>query len=942
MNKELLKLITVNRDAISVNRGFYYQYLNVLLKWVEHYVDGNDTAVYTEVGDDIKEVGDQLVFSQIKCYTSTFSLKSPEVTKALFNFFVLYLQERESNPAVSFVFQTNTGISDRETLLTNWIASKDDIPVKLLSEIEAKIKSILETALKKIRDGHLSASSLSGNRKNEIKANFKSINDEITAEFLTDFTKRIGWDFSGHAPEAAVEKLYNQILALLSDPVFDDKPPALLMEVLLSEIYRCSQLKDAAQRMVNRNLLNNILTLKTEELDQYSDRRFLDLLDQRFSQVYKALNEMQQDIKGLKTRMNNADKNTVPHQITAIPFIKVDGVYQRELDVEELHKKLSAVKHLAINGTGGIGKSTLAKYYLQTHEDKFDHVIWLNAEPGILKSILYQDDLLANLEVSFTKPDSEEKLFREVLRKINSLDGNNLLVIDDFNDEQYLNELFALKYWKVLFTTRKRLPETDEFGLSLLTTASATQLYRKFEPKNAASEAELREFFIAVDYNPLIIEISAKTIHNSADLDLARFSTLLQNQALDDEELEIDISGYPIGNSRVLQILKKTFDISGLEPDEAYNLCFFATLPSDFKISDLVTWYGEPWAKGNKPAFANIINSLHQKGWLERTGDDVNLHRAIQESILYRMRSGKEFLGIVQQLGWLSHRLREGTSANYNQALQFLRYGESILSKIRDEDRESIYQPLLVLENEVLNVYNWIIGEKGKLQRLESLLQRSVEYLGAEDQFVGIIHNNLGMAYGEKADYDAAYRELSRANEILKKSHKGSETQLMYAMCNLAMLYIQTGQFLKFQAAFDETMAVRKKNKWFDDPSFPFQCGMLGFAQQSVGNYKEAIRLYLIAIKTHQALPAKNKNDLNLILYLNNLSYSYFKDGQEDKAMVVIGQAVDQLEKLSVKNDNKLFAILLTTLIEIVEKLGTPEELTDLLTTLENIRQGNN
>jgi len=37
--------------------------------------------------------------------------------------------------------------------------------------------------------------------------------------------------------------------------------------------------------------------------------------------------------------------------------------------------------------------------------------------------------------------------------------------------------------------------------------------------------------------------------------------------------------------------------------------------------------------------------------------------------------------------------------------------------------------------------------------------------------------------------------------------------------------------------------------------------------------------------------------------------------------MVVISQAVDQLEKLSIKNDNKLFTTLLTTLIEIVEKL---------------------
>lgn len=940
MNTDLLKFVAVNRDAIAANRGFYYQYLNVLLKWVEHFIEGNDTLVQTEVGDDIKEVGDQLVFSQIKCYTSKFSLNSPEVTKALFNFFVLYLQERESNPEVRFVFHTNTAVSPKETLLTNWIAAKDNLPASLLSAVESRVKSILETTLKKIRDGHLSAGSLSGDRKNEIRANFKAINKEITDQLLTDFVSRITWEFSGHAPEAAVERLYNKITVLLTDPVFDDKPPALLMEVLLSEIYRCSQLKDAAQRVVSREMLKRILALKTEELDRYSNRRFLDLLDQRFSQVYKALNIMQQDIEGLKHQVNATGPKTLPVRLTAIPFIKTDGVYQRELEVKELHATLSAVKHVAINGSGGIGKSTLAKYYVLNYEEEFDHLIWLNAEPGILKSVLYQDDLLANLEISFAKTDSEEKVFREVLRKIGSLAGNNLLMVDDFNDEQYLHELFTLKHWKVLLTTRKRLLEIDEFSPGRLTDANATKLYRKFEPHKAAAETEMTGFFEAIDHNPLVIEISAKTIHNSAGLDLEKFAGLLKNQALDDKELEIDISGYPAGNSRLLQILMKTFDISGLTPEDAYNLSFFATLPSDFKISDLVTWYGEPWAKENKPAFANITNSLHHKGWLERNGDDVYLHKAIQESILYRMRSDRGFLGIVQQLGWLSHRLREGTSAKYNQALQFLRYGESILSKIREDDRESIYQPLLVLENEVLNVYNWIIGEKGKLSRLESLLKRSIAYLGEEDQFVGIVYNNLGMAYGEKGKYEDALRELTKANEILKKSHKGSETQWMYAMCNLAMLYIQTGEFAKFQGAFDEAMAVRKKNKWFDDASFPFQCGMLGFAQGSVGNYKESIRLYQIAIKAHQELKVENKNDLNLVLYLNNLSYNYFKDGQEDKAMVVISQAVNQLEKLSVKNDNKLFAILLTTLIKIVEKLGTAQELSDLLQALENIRQG--
>ncbi|MBD1367462.1 hypothetical protein IDJ77_26865 [Mucilaginibacter sp. ZT4R22] len=162
-----------------------------------------------------------------------------------------------------------------------------------------------------LRDGHLSSDSLPANHKNEIKAYFNSINDEITTQLLTDFIKRISWDFSGQVPEAAVEMLYNQILALLSNPKFDDKQPAFLMEVLLSEICRCSQLKDPDQRMVNRELLNKALAIKMEELEQYSNRRFLGLLDQRIGQIYRTLNDMQQEIRGLKTQLISSNNKTI-------------------------------------------------------------------------------------------------------------------------------------------------------------------------------------------------------------------------------------------------------------------------------------------------------------------------------------------------------------------------------------------------------------------------------------------------------------------------------------------------------------------------------------------------------------------------------------------------------------------------------------------------------
>lgn len=54
----LLNFIKVNRNAIATNRGFYYQYLYVVLKWLDQYVNGIESDIKTEVDEDITELGD--------------------------------------------------------------------------------------------------------------------------------------------------------------------------------------------------------------------------------------------------------------------------------------------------------------------------------------------------------------------------------------------------------------------------------------------------------------------------------------------------------------------------------------------------------------------------------------------------------------------------------------------------------------------------------------------------------------------------------------------------------------------------------------------------------------------------------------------------------------------------------------------------------------------
>lgn len=63
---------------------------------------------------------------------------------------------------------------------------------------------------------------------------------------------------------------------------------------------------------------------------------------------------------------------------------------------------------------------------------------------------------------------------------------------------------------------------------------------------------------------------------------------------------------------------------------------------------------------------------------------------------------GTEYGGYFSQNLQLTKRFSEAHKNNLAAALRFLKYGESILDAIKEPFRKGIYQPLIVLENEVL------------------------------------------------------------------------------------------------------------------------------------------------------------------------------------------------------------------------------------------------
>jgi len=954
IDKEILKLISVNRDAAAVNRGFYFQYLNVLRKWVGNFIDDRETEVFTEVGDDIKEVNGKMVFTQVKCYSSTFNLKSKEVHKALFNFFALYLEERESVPDLEFHFLTNTAIAKNERLLKNWMAAGTSVNDELLAQCTKKVADILHDELKKIRTNRLNAIRLNEAEKQTVRQGFDTLCQQLAEPALmAQFVKCIRWDFGAESPETNIARLTAEILELLDNEKFQGKPHHLLMESLLSEIYRCSQLADPELRKVNNAQLHRMLAAKTEELNGYINKGLIQLINVQFNVLAEAIDEVKQLveaqgkvqaehgmlIENITSVISGQAAQKLPKELTAVPFINISSVIGRDGDKNKIYELLSAGHRVSLFASGGMGKSILAKLYINSFRDKYDHIIWLQADTGLLNSFIVNNDLAANLQLYLVKPEKDEVKFAGIVRKLNTVGGNNILIIDGLADGlANLQQLNNLNNWSVLITTRLRVQDWETYQVSNLSYVDSKTLYRRFEPGKVVSEDEFWQFFELIGYNLLSIELIAKTVHFSVDLTLKDVLAHLISQSLDDEELAIDVPVEGNTTSQLLKQLNKAFDLTKLEKDDQFYMEFFALLPSEeISLNDLVDWYGKDYKKANKVQMANAINNLHQKGLLERNGDQLKMHKVFQESIIYQVRqSVSPFIGQMFHIAWLRARLHEGVQYDPAQGLRFLKYGESILAGIKEPFRLSVYQPLLALENEVLNIQNWLKTADQLVDRWASLAQRAEAYLHADDTMVGVIFNNYGLALAGLDRLDEAELFFNKSLAIYRIHEAEMITQLIIGLGNMAQLHVRQGDIKGFQPYFDEMVAIRDKYKLWTDFTFPMQCHVLGDANQNIGNFPMAIQMYVIGINAHYELPADKRNDLNLVLYLNDLAISYLANKEPDKAEKTIVRAVNVLDRLQARDSQHLITTIRTLLL-ITEYTGDAESAAKLRSTLEGM-----
>ncbi|MDI5887704.1 tetratricopeptide repeat protein [Flavobacterium yafengii] len=954
MLEQILNTFDVNTDAIATNRGFYYQYLSILKKWIQNFVENKNIVTYTEVDNDIKEVGQELIFTQIKCYSSNFSFNSVEIKNSIFNFWLLYLKYNSSNENIKFCFSTNTKIALREKILTKWSANPELKDNELYTLCYEKIKEILIKEIN-IRKNKKLQNKITEIQKTEIKSACESFKKHVQNTDIEKFVRNIIWEFNHISPEESIISIRKDIDLLLANLKFNNKPSTLLFSVLLSEIYKKSQNTNKDDRCLTNETISIILKQTDDELKKIINSKLTKLLRIEIELIQNDIQQIQitqglhsEEIKILKTSFTNFSNKTIPKELTFIPDINSIEVLGWDDFITHINNNLKVKKLVSIFAEGGMGKTSFAKKYLKTFTN-YDHIMWINVENSISYAFSFDEVLEINLGIEFIKSDDVNK-FKLILNEINKIDGHNLLIVDIQEsqiDNTELRLIATITNWEKLILTRSHIKNFTSFKLPRISFEYAKEIFTSNCNKEEINNGLLHEYFEYIDYNVLVIELTAKTIENSFDLTLSTFFNLLKEQKLDDNDFNIDIEvDEENGVIRIFNFLLKKFSFNTLNNEERSYIEYLALLPSsNIFIEDIILINGIAFFDENKITIGNIINSLEKKGLVEYSSDRkrINIHRIIREIIIYNSRKEfNPFFNIIFYIVWLTARIKEGQNQPSN-SIRFLKYAESILNSIKEEYRTSVYQPLLMLENELLYSYRYFIntgiGNEHNL-RWNNLVSRAQKHLGSDNPNLAVMYNNLALSYANNEDFKNAIIYFKKALIIFKKEESKYIDLVITILNNISNIHLKCKDLVNAMNLFKKVQEIRRKYNYFDGQQLGIEYQILADSYKIAGDYDKAIGLLCEGIKLHKSLNFLKRNDFYLSAYYNQLSHLYLCKNDIGQAITNQEKAIRTLEDINLNKSDYLLQMY-TVVLSLYKHEGIKdkeEEVINKINSFKNIQ----
>lgn len=573
-----------------------------------------------------------------------------------------------------------------------------------------------------------------------------------------------------------------------------------------------------------------------------------------------------------------------PLYINNLPLHDINFV-GRKVFLDKLHELLLSEDNLLIvSGVGGIGKTAVVKEFCNIYKSDFEHFVWINAKNGILENIARDVNLKENMGIENSYTTTSD-IVNRIVYKLNEIEGNNLLILDDIDDDFYqFRKLIPIHdNWKILATSRLNFTEFNCVQLGALSNAETLDLFYKHYHLQQHDDLVL-DLFKPLSQHALTIEMFAKA---------AQFHKL----PLTDLLKRAGLHGFTFGNklninlehsSTVVENLEKYYDkifpIEKNPADEIKILRQFVVLPSDYiSINDLFKLFLIDTKL--EDAFSFGINRLVQKGWLENSGDKYHLSQIIKKFVVYKYPVDFNFY-LPQILNLIKLLSIDPSRDNPVLALKWMTFGQELLNYF-----ELTFDEMVALANNLALRYR----DNGNFETakilLEKVLESDLKKYGDDNKIVELSRANLGNLYSDLGNYQKASELLELSLQSSLKNYPENHPKVATRKSNLGLVYRDMGKFEEAARLLKEALDADLQNYPVDDPNVAIRQSNLSLVYKDLGEYKLSRDLLEASIAT--AIKHYGEKHPRLALRYSNLALVYKAMGEYRRAIDFLNKALD-------------------------------------------------
>jgi Cdc6-like AAA superfamily ATPase/tetratricopeptide (TPR) repeat protein len=382
------------RDAWATIRGYYYQFEQTVLSWLNL---EERHALELERGEDVDVVVKSVVnnqtiedrqLRQIKYHQENVTLKSPGVVAAFANF----VEHRRSNETVNllFTYLTNAEVGlERPPILSNGDRGIDGWEKVRRGELADDVKQNYVSAFQILLQGRSKPDGLNA-------ATWTTFTDFINSTSNSEFETFVA-QFQFCTRQLTVEELEQTIkdLLIVKGHANDINAATIQYQSLLAYIIR--KLSHQNSKRLTREELFEALAVTTLAESDRQLLQHLDTLEDRLAHIEAEITTIKENLTANNRRDDQQDRrldsletlaqDTAPAEriVGAWNPVDLERFTDRDLEREELKNLLKDSKHrvIQVGGPSGVGKTALVTKVLhELHEDSSLSFVYIEVPDG--------------------------------------------------------------------------------------------------------------------------------------------------------------------------------------------------------------------------------------------------------------------------------------------------------------------------------------------------------------------------------------------------------------------------------------------------------------------------------------------------------------------------------------------------------------------------------